>query len=82
MEIKEILENTSNFVTKRLIELFGALILILSIFLLISLLSYSGNDQPLIFEDNPVVENILFSESSILLFLFIFNLCIQFFCKF
>ncbi len=58
MEIKKILENTSNFVTKRLIELFGALILILSIFLLISLLSYSGNDQPLIFEDNPVVENI------------------------
>ena len=58
MEIKKILENTSNFVTKRLIELFGVLILILSIFLLISLLSYYRvMIQPLIFpENNPVVE--------------------------
>ena len=70
MEIKKILENTSNFVTKRLIELFGVLILILSIFLLISLLSYSGNDQPLIFEDNPVVENILGQKGSFISDLF------------
>ena len=70
MEIKKILENTSNFVTKRLIELFGVLILILSIFLLISLLSYSGNDQPLIFEDNPVVENILGQKGSLISDLF------------
>ena len=70
MEIKKILENTSNFVTKRLIELFGGLILILSIFLLISLLSYSGNDQPLIFEDNPIVENILGQKGSLISDLF------------
>jgi len=70
MEIKKILENTSNFVTKRLIELFGVLILILSVFLLISLLSYSGNDQPLIFEDNPVVENILGQKGSLISDLF------------
>ena len=70
MEIKKILENTSNFVTKRLIELFGILILILSIFLLISLLSYSGNDQPLIFEDNPIVENILGQKGSLISDLF------------
>ena len=60
MEIKKILENTSNFVTKRLIELFGVLILILSIFLLISLLSYYPEDPNFIFPENTKINNIYF----------------------
>ena len=70
MEIKKILENTSNFVTKRLIELFGALILILSIFLLISLLSYYPEDPNFIFPQNTEIKNILGFRGSVVSDLF------------
>jgi len=70
MEIKKILENTSNFVTKRLIELFGVLILILSIFLLISLLSYYPEDPNFIFPQNTKINNILGFRGSIVSDLF------------
>ena len=59
MEIKKILENTLNFLIKRFIEVFGLLILILSILLLIALLSYSPEDPNFIFPDNTKIENIL-----------------------
>ena len=70
MEIKKILENTSNFVTKRLIELFGVLILILSIFLLISLLSYHPEDPNFIFPQNTEINNILGFRGSVVSDLF------------
>ena len=70
MEIKKILENTSNFVTKRLIELFGTLILILSIFLLISLLSYYPEDPNFIFPQNTEINNILGFRGSVVSDLF------------
>jgi len=70
MEIKKILENTSNFVTKRLIELFGVLILILSVFLLISLLSYYPEDPNFIFPQNTKINNILGFRGSIVSDLF------------
>ena len=70
MEIKKILENTSNFVTKRLIELFGVLILILSIFLLISLLSYYPEDPNFIFPKNTEINNILGFRGSVVSDLF------------
>ena len=70
MEIKKILENTSNFVTKRLIELFGFLILILSIFLLISLLSYYPEDPNFIFPQNTEINNILGFRGSVVSDLF------------
>ena len=70
MEIKKILENTSNFVTKRLIELFGVLILILSIFLLISLLSYYPEDPNFIFPQNTEINNILGFRGSVISDLF------------
>ena len=70
MEIKKILENTSNFVTKRLIELFGVLILILSIFLLISLLSYYPEDPNFIFPQNTEINNILGFRGSVVSDLF------------
>ncbi len=59
MEIKKILENTSNFLIKRFIELFGLFISILSILLFISLLSYSPEDPNFIFPDNTKINNIL-----------------------
>ena len=59
MEIKKIFENISNFIITRFIELFGLLISILSIFLLISLLSYSPDDPNFIFPENTKIKNIL-----------------------
>ena len=59
MEIKKILENISNFLIKRFIEVFGLLISILSTLLLISLLSYYPEDPNFIFPDNTEIRNIL-----------------------
>ena len=59
MEIKKTLENTSNFLIKRFIEVFGLVVSILSILLLISLLSYSPEDPNFIFPENTEIKNIL-----------------------
>ena len=59
MEIKKILENTSNFLVKRFIELFGVFVSIISILLLISLLSYSPEDPNFIFPENTEIKNAL-----------------------
>ena len=64
MEIKKILENTTNFLIKRLIEVFGLFISILSVLLLIALLSYSPEDPNFIFPDNTEIKNILGSKGS------------------
>jgi len=64
MEIKKILENTSNFLIKRFIEVFGLFISILSVLLLIALLSYSPEDPNFIFPDNTEIKNILGSKGS------------------
>ena len=70
MEIKKILENTSNFLIKRFIEVFGLFILILSTLLLIALLSYSPEDPNFIFPDNTKIENILGFRGSLVADLF------------
>ena len=59
MKIIKILENTSNFLIKRFIEVFGLFISILSVLLLLSLLSYSPEDPNFIFPDNTEIKNIL-----------------------
>jgi len=59
MEIKKILENMSNFLIKRFIEVFGLIVSILSILLLISLLSYYPEDPNFIFPENTEIKNIL-----------------------
>ena len=64
MEIKKILENTSNFLIKRFIEVLGLFISILSVLLLIALLSYSPEDPNFIFPDNTKIKNILGSRGS------------------
>ena len=64
MEIKKILENTSNFLIKRFIEVLGLFISILSVLLLIALLSYYPEDPNFIFPDNTKIKNILGSRGS------------------
>ena len=64
MKIIKILENTSNFLIKRFIEVFGLFISILSVLLLIALLSYSPEDPNFIFPDNTEIKNILGSKGS------------------
>ena len=59
MKIIKILENTSNFLIKRFIEVFGLFISILSVLLLLSLLSYSPEAPNFIFPDNTEIKNIL-----------------------
>ena len=70
MEIKKILENISNFLIKRFIEVFGLLIAILSILLLISLLSHSPEDPNFIFPDNTEIKNIFGHRGSFISDLF------------
>ena len=64
MKIKKILENTSNFLIKRFIEVLGLFISILSVLLLIALLSYYPEDPNFIFPDNTKIKNILGSRGS------------------
>ena len=59
MEIKKILENTSNFLIKRFIEVLGIIISVFSLLLLASLVSYSPDDPNFIFPDNTEIKNIL-----------------------
>ena len=59
MEIKKILENTSNFLIKRFIEVIGLIISIFSLLLLVALISYSPEDPNFIFPDNTEIKNIL-----------------------
>ena len=59
MEIKKILENISNFLVKRFIEVFGLIMAILSLLLLISLLSYSPEDPNFIFPNDTKINNTL-----------------------
>tara|TARA_Y100000590_G_scaffold454826_1_gene602315 strand:+ start:102 stop:2189 length:2088 start_codon:yes stop_codon:yes gene_type:complete len=59
MEIKLFLNNTGNFIIKRLAELMGILLIILSILFIIALLSYSPEDPNFIFSENTEIKNLL-----------------------
>ena len=59
MEIKKLANNSLTFIIKRFIELFGLSILLFSIFLVISLISYSPDDPNFIFPENTEIQNIL-----------------------
>ena len=59
MEIKKLANISLNFIIKRFIELFGLVIFVISIFLLISLISYSPEDPNFIFPENTEIQNIL-----------------------
>ena len=59
MNIKKIFDITYNFTLKRLIEIFGLIIILLGILFLVALLSYSPNDPNFIFPSNTPIKNIL-----------------------
>ena len=59
MNINNLLNKTFDFVVKRISELVGLLLVILSILLFISLISYSPEDPNFIFSDNTEIKNIL-----------------------
>ena len=59
MEIKKLANISLNFIIKRFIELFGLVVFAISIFLLISLISYSPEDPNFIFPENTEIQNIL-----------------------
>ena len=52
MKIKNLVDNTTSFILKRLSELMGLALLCLSILLLTSLISYSPEDPNFIFPEN------------------------------
>ena len=66
MEIKKYLNKSLDFVIRRLFELFGVLLIVLSLYLLISLVSYSPEDPNLIFKDISNVKNLMGKNGSII----------------
>ena len=64
MEIKRFFNNLVDFTFKRLAELVGLLLVISSILLFLSLISYSPEDPNFIFPENTEINNILGSKGS------------------
>ena len=62
--MKEFINKISTFCINRLAELVGIAIVSLSIFLMISLISYSPEDPNFIFTDNTEIKNIMGSKGS------------------
>ncbi len=64
MNIKQIANKTIDFTIKKAVELIGATLIILSILLISSLLSYSPDDPNFIFPENTEINNLLGSKGS------------------
>ena len=64
MKIKNLVDNTTSFLLKRLSELMGLALLCLSILLLASLISYTPEDPNFIFPDNAEIKNLLGAKGS------------------
>ncbi len=64
MEIKRFFNNLVDFTFKRLAELVGFLLVIASVLLFLSLISYSPEDPNFIFPENTEINNILGSKGS------------------
>ena len=59
MEIKKLANNVLNFSINRFIEIIGASVVIIGVFLLISLISFSPDDPNFIFPENTKIKNLL-----------------------
>ena len=70
MDIKKIIDNTFEFILKRFIESLGILTILFSLFLLISLLSYSPEDPNFIFADKQNIKNLMGFKGSVIADLF------------
>ena len=64
MNIKVIITNIANFTVKRLIELTSICLIILSILLLLSLITYSPEDPNFIFQNSKEIKNIFGAKGS------------------
>ena len=65
MNIEKNVEKIKNFTVKRLIEIIGTLILIISILILVALISYSPEDPNFIYPENQKIKNFLGINGSI-----------------
>ena len=70
MKIKKIASNSLNFVVKSIVQIAGLFILLIGLFLLTSLLSYSPEDPNFIFPKNTEIQNILGFKGSVVADLF------------
>ena len=59
MEIKKLANNVLNFVINRVIEITGISIVIISILLLVSLVTFNPSDPNFIFPENTQIKNLL-----------------------
>ena len=64
MNIKNYLSKTGTFLLKRIAELFGILLVVISILLFVSLISYSPDDPNFIFPENKIINNYLGQRGS------------------
>ena len=64
MKIKNLVDKTTSFLFKRLAEATGLALLVLSVLLLISLISYSPEDPNFIFPENAEIKNLLGAKGS------------------
>tara|TARA_Y100001970_G_scaffold164487_1_gene200984 strand:+ start:4863 stop:6956 length:2094 start_codon:yes stop_codon:yes gene_type:complete len=64
MNINEIFNKTFDFLIKRIAELIGILLVLVSIFLIVSLLSYSPDDPNFIFSKDAEIKNIFGFQGS------------------
>ena len=71
MNIKKIANIALEFIVKRLIEIFGFGVLLIGVFLLISLASYSPEDPNFIFPENTEIKNLLGFQGSYIADLFL-----------
>ena len=72
MIIKNYINKTADFIIRRLSELIGLSLIVISILLLISLISYSPEDPNFIFSENTEIKNILESKG-VMLLIYFFN---------
>ena len=70
MEIKKIASNSLSFVIKSIVQMAGLFILLIGLFLLTSLLSYSPEDPNFIFQKNTEIQNVLGFKGSVVADLF------------
>ena len=64
MDIKDLSKKTLDFTVKRVAEIIGILLICISIFLFLSLISYSPDDPNFIFKDKTEINNILNFQGS------------------
>ncbi len=66
MNIKNILQSVSDFIINRTIQLLGLILIVVSILLILSLITYSAEDPNFIYSNNNKIKNILGFNGSVI----------------